>query len=50
MGFGDFYPVASFEKLVFVGVLVYGVIMFSLIHGQLRAILMSYGNFNADFS
>ena len=48
VGFGDFYPVSSPERLLTVFILLFGVMIFSYIMGEFIEILNSYKNLEAS--
>ena len=48
VGFGDFHPISSPERLFAVAVLLFGVMIFSYIMGEFIEILDNYKNLEAD--
>ena len=48
VGFGDYYPVSDFERLVGAFILLFGVALFSIIMGSFTEILDEFQQFHAD--
>ena len=48
VGFGDYYPVSDFERLVGAFILLFGVALFSIIMGSFTEILDEFQRFHAD--
>lgn len=49
VGFGDYYPVAFYEKVVFIFIFLFGVTVFSLFMGDLQGMINKLKNLDHDF-
>ena len=50
MGFGDYYPKSSLERMIGCVVLIAGVAIFSIMMGKFIEILTSFNKMNRDYN
>lgn len=48
VGFGDYYPINSYERIVIGAVFIFSVTVFSFIMGRLLSLLFSYNRMTGD--